>query len=401
MNRKKIAILMTDNLPVPDVKGGAIEKLVTNLINLNESEQLFDFTVYTIYDSTAMVKSASYIYTKFVFFKKHEFIDKFLYFAHRVIRKIFNIIIIDSFTRYQLAKKCKYDKYDYVIVEGGNIYGLSRYVKFFNNSPILFHSHAPYDFKPYAKKANLCINYYLPVSEFVGDLRNCKINEFPRRTFVYYNRIALSKFTVPISDREKMQIRKKLGFKETDLIYLFVGRIVREKGVLELVKAFNDSKIDAKLLIIGSANFGNKTKTKYEKIVYKEIAKNKNIVHLDFVENDKISKFYKVSDVSVIPSLFDDPAPLVNLESIASGLPIITTGSGGIKEYSDFTCSLYVSKNNIIDDLKSSMMIMQDANKREQMAICAKEIAKKFDISNYLDELYNIVLTIESERNGS
>ena len=47
----KIALVSTMNLPVPAVRGGAVEELTTHIINENEKQKKFEIDLYTIYDS--------------------------------------------------------------------------------------------------------------------------------------------------------------------------------------------------------------------------------------------------------------------------------------------------------------------------------------------------------------
>lgn len=51
-----------------------------------------------------------------------------------------------------------------------------------------------------------------------------------------------------------------------------------------------------------------------------------------FVPNDQVADLYRDADILVVPSQFDDPCPLVVLEGMASGLPVVATRRGGIPE---------------------------------------------------------------------
>ena len=58
--KKKILIVSPMALPVPDVMGGAIERLITMLIEENEKEQLCDLCVISSYNEEATRLSSSY-----------------------------------------------------------------------------------------------------------------------------------------------------------------------------------------------------------------------------------------------------------------------------------------------------------------------------------------------------
>lgn len=62
---KKIAIILPANYPVPAVRGGAVESLMSNLILENEKNPAFNFTVFTIEDEKAVKLQKDYRYTHF------------------------------------------------------------------------------------------------------------------------------------------------------------------------------------------------------------------------------------------------------------------------------------------------------------------------------------------------
>lgn len=124
---------------------------------------------------------------------------------------------------------------------------------------------------------------------------------------------------------------------------------MEEKGVRELLQAFQQVQYDdVTLLIIGSANFGSKTNTPYEKEVAKIIeASPRQIIFTGFVHQTKLYKYYNIADIAVMPSLFQDPAPLVCIETQATGTPLIATRVGGIPEYVTKDSALLIDKDKI------------------------------------------------------
>lgn len=58
----------------------------------------------------------------------------------------------------------------------------------------------------------------------------------------------------------------------------------------------------------------------------------------------------------MIPSLCEDAAPLVPIEGMCSGLPLIVTDSGGMIEYIDDACALVVSRDEIVKNLTKAIM---------------------------------------------
>ena len=68
----KIAIIGPQGLPVPPVKGGAIETLIDVVLRENEKEKKLDIDVYTIYDKDAMEYSKKYKEVNFIYLCKYK-----------------------------------------------------------------------------------------------------------------------------------------------------------------------------------------------------------------------------------------------------------------------------------------------------------------------------------------
>lgn len=102
---------------------------------------------------------------------------------------------------------------------------------------------------------------------------------------------------------------------------LFAGRVDTAKGVDALVRIFNvvNSQIpDAKLTIVGDGEFN--------------AGGNKNIKVLPWQDRENMKRIFSESRVVVVPSLYLDPFPTVNLEAMASAKPVIGTCFGGTPE---------------------------------------------------------------------
>jgi len=83
----KICMVIPKGLPVPNVKGGAIETLVTEIVKHNEKEKKLDLTVFSMYDEIAQHESEKYKYTKFCYIKNNLYYKIFAVITR--IRKIF------------------------------------------------------------------------------------------------------------------------------------------------------------------------------------------------------------------------------------------------------------------------------------------------------------------------
>jgi spore coat protein SA len=121
----------------------------------------------------------------------------------------------------------------------------------------------------------------------------------------------------------------------------FVGRIHPEKGVLQLLQAYEkvlDDHPDAKLVVAGVTGFGTHRETPYVRQV-RELAlllanrKNGQIHFTGYLDHDRdLPQWFQKATVSACPSLCQETFGLVNAEAMACATPVIGANRGGIPE---------------------------------------------------------------------
>jgi glycosyltransferase involved in cell wall biosynthesis len=111
-------------------------------------------------------------------------------------------------------------------------------------------------------------------------------------------------------------------------LVLYVGRLVYEKGVSVLVDAVNlvQEKINVKFIIVGDGYMRDRLVDQTRRVN----AMNK-IFFTGFLDEESVKKLYRVADVFVIPSLYE-PFGIVALEGMASSVPLVASGVGGLGE---------------------------------------------------------------------
>lgn len=148
------------------------------------------------------------------------------------------------------------------------------------------------------------------------------------KIIVLHNGVDINKFK-PI-DGAKNKIRNKLDINKDSKVALTVRRLVYKNGVDTLLKSAETTiKKDPNIvfLIIGK---GPDLVEMKSRIRQQELEK--NIKFLGFISDDDLSAYYNAADFFILPSKSGEGLPLVSLEAMACGLPVIATDVGGIKE---------------------------------------------------------------------
>ncbi|MGB0879303.1 MAG: glycosyltransferase family 4 protein [Polaribacter sp.] len=129
------------------------------------------------------------------------------------------------------------------------------------------------------------------------------------------------------SEEEKRTLKNNLKIQKDDFVFIFVGRIVGDKGINELVEAFEKLQNEnTKLLLVGSLEMEldplkEKTLT--------SIKTHKNIISVSFQKD--VRPYFSISDVLVFPS-YREGFPNVVMQAGAMNLPSIVTNINGCNE---------------------------------------------------------------------
>jgi len=131
------------------------------------------------------------------------------------------------------------------------------------------------------------------------------------------------------SSLQNTDVREKLGISLTDFVFIFVGRIVKDKGVNELISSFEKlhSQINSvHLILVGSEEKGLNPISKKNR----ETIETHLNIHAVGRQID-IRPYLLSSDAFVLPS-YREGFGMVLLEAGAMGLPCITTNISGCNE---------------------------------------------------------------------
>ena len=165
-------------------------------------------------------------------------------------------------------------------------------------------------------------------------------SEYLRQTFAPKSAAIGAKTSVVYNGANLQLFQPRDDLRESKTIF-FVGRLDSEKGVLQLLQAYEKvlhGHPDAKLVIGGTTGFGTHRETPYVREV-RELAqsliKNRRAqVHLPgYLDHDQaLPLYFQKATVFACPSLFQEPFGMVNAEAMASATTVVASNRGGIPE---------------------------------------------------------------------
>lgn len=153
-------------------------------------------------------------------------------------------------------------------------------------------------------------------------LSPAQLNGF-KRLFIHANAIIYSNYSTT-----NEILKKPDNHSSSSLKLLFVGRLVKEKGIFDLVDAVTILRSQHKnieLTIVGDG-------PEYQSLI--EITNKcptNNIRFTGYLSGDTLQKAYQDSHILILPTYHPEGFPYVAIEAMRAGLPIIATESGALE----------------------------------------------------------------------
>lgn len=400
---KTIFLIPPQQLPIPAVKGGAVEQLITYLLEENERFGRVRFVVVSKYDSDAV--RIMYDKSKVYYFKPNTFecndakgfsLAWYIYkigcklFKNTLCRKIFKNPEEPLGKYHYLCKYiAKLEKVDAISIEGQWELPFAFLNKIVGIENLFTHLHTS---RTEEIRIRNVIKNSIAISEFVKCLWT-KERSINGKNHILYNAADIDKFNIKLDAIQRNNIRSSLGINSDDFVLLFCGRIIPEKGIEQLLKAMHLlSHIPVKLLFIGSVAFSLNETSEFEKRIIETALNLPNVIHLGYIHNDKLPQYFAVSDIQIVPSIWQEGAGIVTIEGMAAGLPLIVTQSGGMVEYvTDETAMKLLIDDNLPQNIANAVIeLYNDPHRRKEMSEAGKERAKLFSKENYYKNFVKI-----------
>ena len=209
-----------------------------------------------------------------------------------------------------------------------------------------------------------------------------------------YNGVDTSRYHQNLRRELRGPLRRQLGIKENEVVYLFVSYDLKKKGVEPLVEAASQLKkmgnTNFKIIVIGG-------------LPYRVLSRQIEVLNIE----DRIlftgpvrstEEYYANSDVFVLPT-YCDACSLVVIEAMASGLPSITTTSNGAAGIiTDGKDGYIIPHPPGPSELAKKMQLLLDHERRQEMSREALRTGQSYSAKKNHQEMIKIFSEVATSK---
>jgi len=149
----------------------------------------------------------------------------------------------------------------------------------------------------------------------------------------------------------------------SDRFILFVGKIRESKGVTDLLNAYENLDLSIPLVVAGPPQNNS---------LVRKLEETDRVHYLGYVEKEQLNSLYHTAEIFVFPTR-SDVFPLVTLEAMASGTPVITTNVGGLSEQITDSVGIRVPAESPFQLAKAMETLLTKPKLRQKLSQNAKE----------------------------
>jgi len=190
-------------------------------------------------------------------------------------------------------------------------------------------------------------------------------------------------------EEESHQLRRSLGIQPDDFVFVFVGRQVEFKGFNLAVRAFRNiagEHPQAKLLLVGERDPLHPTGL--QRVEEKAVCSSSGIISVGWQRN--VARYLALAHVNVFPSSREG-IPVNLMESLAMGVPVITSNSRGCRDVVRHGIDGLVLRRSTVEELADAMqhLLRNDALRREMIQNALADRGR-FDRKSWIGEQMGI-----------
>lgn len=200
----------------------------------------------------------------------------------------------------------------------------------------------------------------------------------------------------PVSEESKRALRQRLGITDGEWVVLTVGRLSREKGHIDLLRALTvlgeiNPALNFKLVIVGEGPERARLETES-----RSAGLSGRVVFAG--QTADVQTYYEIADVLALPS-HSEGSPNVLLEGMAAGLAVVATAVGGVPEIAvNEETALLVAPKDAQSFARALNRVSQDAELGRKLGRAAGgHVTQKFSPAVYVRSLLHVYQGLASE----
>jgi len=225
---------------------------------------------------------------------------------------------------------------------------------------------------------------------------------------VVYNGVDPQKYSrEQVNDEKVREVRQQYGLKDSDVMVLFLGRLVWVKGIDKLIAAMPHvlQKIpNAKLVIVGLGDMREYLERMVQNLKLQDVVK----FRFEFIPEEERIAHYAACDVAAFPSVYE-PFGIVALEAMSMQKPVVVGASGvsGMREVvvpsGQEQNGFHVNPNDPTDVAWGIVSAVQDPQRKLQLGQNGrKKVLQEFSwdvIAKKTVQVYNELLESQKPKN--
>lgn len=204
-----------------------------------------------------------------------------------------------------------------------------------------------------AQRAVALARAIVTVSRFIGGRVAAACPAAAEKLETVYSGVDAGQFAAPGSPQardNRQRITRRLGITAANIV-LCVSRLSEKKGihiVLDALPLIAAAVPDVALLVVGSKWYGSNKADGYVAALHqKAAAMRQSVTFTGFVRPDEVPRYYSCADVFICASQWEEPLSRTLYEAMAAGIPVVTTNRGGnVEVIRGSGCGLVVDEFN-------------------------------------------------------
>jgi len=180
----------------------------------------------------------------------------------------------------------------------------------------------------------------------------------------------------PARSIKSAAFKAKYNLNNGMFLFLFVGRVVAEKGIFTILRSIPNLSFKEKCKFVFVGDGPDLLALQLEA---KLLGVTNSVVFTGFIEDEECDHFYANVNALLFPTYFNEGFPMALFKSVAAGLPIITTPIRAAKDHlSEPENVLWVNGTSVSSVTKAIDKLFNDETLRDNMSLNNKFISQNF-----------------------